>query len=346
MAYLSNTSVNGDLGVSGLTSVGSAGLKFTSGIINIFGSSNSGGTGDYSISIGSQAAATGSYSVALGCNAKASGGIAIGGSFTYPTTSIGYGSIAIGPYDTQANGDYDIAVGPVAKAGGNTNEPYGIAIGYGATASGSKGIAIGYGAMASSGIVVSYKQTKATAGSQFGGVYNSAYTGSNYLVIGSPTTNYCYKTSASSSWSTASDIRDKKDIKYLTDALGFITSINPITYVDNSRHKYSEDNDITYDEEAHLRGDKKGTRRIAGVSAQEVYNLQKEYYGTDNYGTLVNWSKHDHPDQIEFDQFTVEYERFVPYLIAALKEEHKIVSDLSKRVEELENQIKKEVENI
>ena len=28
-----------------------------------------------------------------------------------------------------------------------------------------------------------------------------------------------------------------------------------------------------------------------------------------------------------------------------LKEEHKIVSDLSKRVEELENQIKREVEN-
>ena len=76
-----------------------------------------------------------------------------------------------------------------------------------------------------------------------------------------------------------------------------------------------------------------------------MYNLQKEYYGTDNYGALVNWSKHDHPDQIEFDQYTVEYERFVPYLIAALKEEHKIVSDLSKRVEELENQIKREVEN-
>ena len=55
MAYLTNTSVNGDLGVSGLTSVGSAGLKFTSGIINIFGTSNSGGTGGNSISIGNGA---------------------------------------------------------------------------------------------------------------------------------------------------------------------------------------------------------------------------------------------------------------------------------------------------
>ena len=52
MAYLTNTSVNGDLGVSGLVSVGSAGLKFTSNIINIFGTINSGGTGSYSISIG------------------------------------------------------------------------------------------------------------------------------------------------------------------------------------------------------------------------------------------------------------------------------------------------------
>lgn len=106
--------------------------------------------------------------------------------------------------------------------------------------------------------------------------------------MGSPSTNYCYKTSAGASWSSASDIRDKTDIQSLTGGLEFLSKITPITYVENPRTRYSEDNDKTYDKEAHKLGTKKGVRRIAGVNAQETYAVQQEIYGTDNYGAVVD----------------------------------------------------------
>ena len=222
MAYLSNTSVNGDLGVSGSVSVGSAGIKFTSGIINIFGGTNSGGTGADSISIGNGAAVTNDYGVAVGCNAKASGANG---------TAIGYGA--------KANSYRSLAIGCDAKAEYN----YSIALGYDATTSTANELRLGSG----------------TSGT------------------GIKTIRACQAITI-----TASDIRDKTDITPIQSALEFINNVTPITYVRNSRLDYAYDKDNEnyedfseydfkkYDKSEHQLGTKKGSRRIAGVKAQEV----------------------------------------------------------------------------
>lgn len=240
MAYLTNTSVNGDLGVSGLVSVGSAGLKFTSGIINIFGSSNSAGTGGNSISIGSGAAATG-----------------------------------------------------------------------------AKGIAIGYGATA-------------TTGTNIGGGNETAAR----LALGWGGTTKYYGQS-SGTIATTSDERDKTDFKEITNALEFINKVKVYTYVSNNRTDYSTDGNITYDIEAHERGDKKGTRRRAGVKAQEVYALLKEIYNTDNYADIVDNSNYDNPDDEHFDRYFVRYETFIPFLIASIQEQDKKIKNLELIIDEL-----------
>lgn len=282
MAYLTNTSVNGDLGVSGLTSVGSAGLKFTSGIINIFGSSNSGGTGTHSISIGSYAAATGSYSVALG-------------------------------FKAQTSATETVAIGDEANTSGSNS----IAIGYGAGASGDKGIAIG-------------RSAKATTGTNIGAGNETAAR----LALGWGGTTRYYGQS-SGTIATTSDERDKTDFKEITNALEFINKVKVYTYVSNNRTDYSTDGNITYDIEAHERGDKKGTRRRAGVKAQEVYALLKEIYNTDNYADIVDNSNYDNPDDEHFDRYFVRYETFIPFLIASIQEQDKKIKNLELIIDEL-----------
>ena len=307
MAYLTNTSVNGDLGVSGLTSVGSAGIKFTSDKINIFGTTNSGGTGSSSISIGDGAAATGEHGVAIGYGAKASktNGVAIGGADAYSfTAASGDHSIAIGgstdSYPVQASGSYSIAIE-----------------GYKTQASGTKGIAIGYGATA-------------TTGTNIGGGNETAAR----LALGWGGTTKYYGQS-SGTIATTSDERDKTDFKEISNALEFINKVKVYTYVSNNRTDYSTDGNITYDIEAHERGDKKGTRRRAGVKAQEVYALLKEIYNTDNYADIVDNSNYDNPDDEHFDRYFVRYETFIPFLIASIQEQDKKIKKLELIIDEL-----------
>ena len=334
MAYLTNTSVNGDLGVSGLVSVGSAGLKFTSDIINIFGTENSGGTGNHSISIGDSAAATNNYGVAVGYGASASGtsGIAIGGfslTDTYKTTASGSYSIAIGPYCTQATGDYSIAVGYMAKAGGDTNKSYGIAIGYGAAAlTQNKGIAIGYGSKTSAGTVINYNGTYSN-GIRLG-YYNT--NGTNLYISWNGSSNGTISTS---------DRRDKFNIEEINidKALEFITKVKPVTYNYNYREEYLIDpdkNKLEYDEVEHQKGSKKNNRRSSGVIAQDVYSLEKEVFNDDNFAAIVDYNKYyskdDAPD--ELDRYYVRYEQFIPFLIASIKK-------LNIEIESLKNEIKK-----
>lgn len=312
MAYLSNTSINGDLGVSGLTSVGSAGLKFTSGIINIFGTGNSGGTGSNSISIGSQAAATGIYSVAIGQYASASGDISIAiGSWNdsnSKTTASGLRSIAIGACNATASGNYSVAIGDAAKATGN----FGIAIGSSANA--STGTNIGYNKSAGTGIYLGWNGGK----------------------------KYVSCSASASSWSFSSDINDKTDIEPIEHALDFINSVEPITYVDNSRSLYTEDQDMlfkSFNEEEHSKGTKKGDRRHAGVKAQQVYSELKEKYKSDNYASIVSYNKYNDPDSDEYEQYRVAYTEFIPFLIRSTQELSAIVDEQKKLIEDLQSQL-------
>ena len=241
MAYLTNTSVNGDLGVSGLVSVGSVGLKFTSGIINIFGTTNSDGTGSNSISIGSGAAATNTYGVAIGYGAKATTG-----------TNIGY------------------------------------------------------------------------AGSAGTGLYLGAQ-GSDKA--------WWYKTSrTTTAVDNTSDIRDKTDSQPLVDALGFINTLTPITFVENLRDDYIND-DGTFDEEGYLNGTKKGYRRCASFSAQDLYEKEKQYYNSDNYAKIVDYSRYNDPNNSE-DSYAIATTALIPFLVRSIQE---LTDEINKLKEEINN---------
>ena len=322
MAYLTNTSVNGDLGVSGLVSVGSAGLKFTSGIINIFGTSNSGGTGSYSISIGSGAAATNTYGVAIGCKAKASktNGVAIGGAdINSSAIASGVHSIAIGGssngYAINASGANSIAIG-----------------GWRTQASGAKGVAIGYGAMTSAGTVINYNGTYSN-GIRLG-YYNT--NGTNYYISWSGSSNGTISTS---------DRRDKFNIEEINidKALEFITKIKPVTYNYNYREEYLTDpdkkNTLENDEVEHQKGTKKNNRRSSGVIAQDVYSLEKEVFNDDNFAAIVDYNKYyskdDAPD--ELDRYYVRYEQFIPFLIASIKKLNIEIESLKNEIEKIKN---------
>lgn len=314
-------------------------------------------SGTYSIALGMYAAAYKEKSIAIGYRASATGNasgydsVVIGPSAKSYTTNTGdstyysnLGNTVIGSYMTATGwGNVVVGVGAtgaLTTVSGTCNiviarPSYTLASSTGTSVvRGSNGILIGSGSISGTS-AVAVRQTSnniACYGTYLGGAFNSSHTGASYLVLGA-NKNYCYKTSAGASWTSASDIRDKTDIQSLTGGLEFISKITPITYVDNARTKYSEDGDITYNEDEHQKGTKKGTRRIAGVSAQETYSAQQEIYGTDNYGAVVDWSRHDHPDELEFDRYWVQYERFIPYLIDAVK-------TLNQKVCDLENEIK------
>ena len=328
-----------------------------------------------SIAMGSHPTASGVYSIAIGMYAKAykDQSIVMGYQASATGTRDGNSSIVIGPsavsYATNtADPSYQVemgntVIGRKASVSGFANVVVGVGDGTrhvsvsgtgnvviaipqqalesltGNTLVRSNGgILIGRGSISGSAILIRNNSSAYVEyGAYLGGIGKSSYTGSSYLVLGSPSTNYCYKTSAGSSWTSASDIRDKTDIQSLTGGLEFLSKITPITYVENPRTRYSEDNDKTYDKEAHKLGTKKGVRRIAGVNAQETYAVQQEIYGTDNYGAVVDWSRHDHPDEEEFDRYWVQYERFVPYLIDAVKTLNKKVCELEKEIENLKS---------
>ena len=168
--------------------------------------------------------------------------------------------------------------------------------------------------------------------------------------------------------STTSDERDKTDITVIDNgkALEFITQIDPIQYVDNDRNKYllrekkidEETGEETYDDdgannqvymrygmceydrEAHARGDKKGERKRIGVKAQQIQQLLSDIFGSDNYANIVNDDHYDlradgNEPPVE-NHLTVTYERIIPFLIGAIKEQQKQIAELKERLSALE----------
>ena len=348
MAYLSNTSVNGDLGVSGLTSVGSAGLKFTSGIINIFGSSNSGGTGNKSISIGSNAAATGENGIAIGYNAYSSklNSIAIGShsDSSSRVTASETCSIAIGSYNTKAAGSYSIALG----YGSQTSATETVAIGDTAITSGENSIAIGYGAKATEYCSVAIGRAATSVAASTMVLGNSSYTSTIRLLSSSGTV-------------VTSDARDKINIEPLKDSLGFINSLRPVTYNLNDRTSYAiNDDEIDkendeykkylieknnfnleipyYNKEEYKNGTKAHERNLVGLVAQDVVDSVLEYYGSEDYVNLVNRDSYNSGRDINssndssYDKLYMNYTSFIPILIKAIQEQEEKIKSLEDKI--------------
>lgn len=164
------------------------------------------------------------------------------------------------------------------------------------------------------------------------------------LYLGAGYTGFTYMNAAGSSWASASDIRDKTDIQTIDHALDFIKKLKPITYVMNDRERYlirdEDDNPILdengkqqYDVEAHKRGDKKKHRRFAGLSAQDTYQAMLDCYNNDtNYAQIVDNNKFDHPDDEYLEQYSMSYERLVPFLIKAVQEQQAQIDALKIKI--------------
>jgi uncharacterized protein YneR len=239
----------------------------------------------YTVAIGSSASATDPYGVSIGYNAMnvSRGGIAIGAlSKAY---SAGYSfNIALG-YNANAGytngGTYNTAIGPNAKAYGNTSISIGssttagnsestsdhaIAIGPTATASGNRSISIGRLAAGNGdySIAVGYDTDAGPACTVIGAnaSISSSYSnstalgatstvdGSNQIRLGDSfiTDLKCYDTSISS----PSDIRDKADIADLPSVLNFLKDIDLITYVKNERSWYIKNIEDMSEEELEI----------------------------------------------------------------------------------------------
>ena len=223
-----------------------------------------------------------------------------------------------------------------------------IAIGYESHATGSQGIAIGELANANyqSSIAIGYN-TNGPADASYTRIGCGSYTSTGRaLLLGNGMSAYTYMNSAGSSWSSASDIRDKTDIKEIDSALDFINSLKPITYVMNNREDYlykdkegkpllNSEGKQYYDEESHRRGDKKHSRRFAGLSAQDTYQKMVEFYKDDNYADIVDINKYDNPNDEYLEQYSMQYERLVPFLIKAIQEQQEQIDELKKEIAEL-----------
>lgn len=217
----------------------------------------------------------------------------------------------------------------------NSNADYCVALGSGCVTNYKKSIKIGnaYGSTPNNQSV-----TQIGAGN-----YSSS---GRALYLGAGDSGFTYMNSAGSSWSSASDIRDKTDIQNIDHALDFIKKLKPITYVMNEREKYlikdEEDNPILdengkqqYDIEAHKRGDKKKHRRFAGLSAQDTYQAMLDCYNNDtNYAQIVDNNKFDHPDDEYLEQYSMSYERLVPFLIKAVQEQQEQIDKLKSKLGE------------
>ncbi len=232
-----------------------------------------------------------------------------------------------------SNQNYSLAIAGSNTLNATATATYGIAIGSGAAAKYTKTIKIGIGLTPTDQSVTQI------------GV--SGYTSSGRaLYLGAGGNGYTYMNAAGSSWTSASDIRDKTDIQDIDHALDFIKKLKPITYVMNDRERYlikdEQDNPILdengkqqYDVEAHKRGDKKKHRRFAGLSAQDTYQAMLDCYDNDtNYAQIVDNNKFDHPDDEYLEQYSMSYERLVPFLIKAVQEQQEQIEQLKSRLGE------------
>lgn len=245
-------------------------------------------------------------------------------------------------YANTAN--YAVALGNRSNAGGYGSTALG---GY-ATASGVSSTALGYYATASG--------SESTALGHYAATSNA-----NSIQLGN--SSYLSRITAKVGITVTSGERDKTDVTEIANgATEFLKKVKAVTFVYNQRELYrpkepeKDENGepiiedgidyltkadhenlakygfCRYDEVAHKAGNLKGTRRRAGVLAQQVQKAMEEVYGSSSYANLVDDNLFDFEDVPEGIESTLalNYDGFIPFLIKAFQELENRVTTLEK----------------
>ena len=152
----------------------------------------------------------------------------------------------------------------------------------------------------------------------------SITTASNIIVLGDENITNAHIQVA---FTVASDERDKTDFNNLDLGLDFVIKLNPVTYKWDKRIKYVAEKDRETIDLNTIKHD--GTHKEdwldVGFKAQEVEALEKAsgYDKDTNTNLLVTLTE-------DGKQYGLQYEKFVPILVNAIKE-------LTAKVEALEN---------
>ncbi len=247
----------------------------------------------------------------------------------------GYGPIAIGANAVAA--DFSgVALGLQSSASGGLS----VAIGRnaGVDASGGSAVALGSGASADHEYSVAIGATAVT-------------TAADQIQLGGSDNSYVYYYGT---LSQRSDERDKADLQDFDDekSLQFVTSLRTFSYVRNPRgsYEYPEEEQPgaralrrkyglgPYDKAAHAAGGKKGSRRRAGVSAQDICACMEEGFGNTDCANLVCDSLYDRrqageeiPAGVE-SQLEVSYVSLIPFLISAMRAQQQRIRALEERL--------------
>ena len=249
--------------------------------------------------------ATDAYNVAVGFNA--------GAAVTTGTYNTVLGGLAA---DSLTTGSFNVAVGADALGGSSAtsaedNTCVGYAAGFDIT-TGDNNTLIGHdaGRTGSPGGIVS--------------------TNSNVLVLGDENIAQAF---TQVSITISSDQRDKTDFVDLGLGLDFVKSLEPVTYYWDKRSKYGDKYADDYDLDAQTPG---GTHKEdwmdIGFKAQAVRDLEEAagYTAAAKKNLTVSLSN-------DGKQYGLRYEKFIPILVKAIKDQDAIITSLTARVAALES---------
>jgi len=131
----------------------------------------------------------------------------------------------------------------------------------------------------------------------------------------------------------ASDERDKTDFVDLNLGLDFVKSLEPVTYYWDKRSKYGDKYADDYDLGAQTPdGTHKEDWMDVGFKAQSVRDLEEAagYTAAAKKNLTVSLSE-------DGKQYGLQYEKFIPILVKAIKDQDAIITSLTARIEALES---------
>jgi hypothetical protein len=329
-----------DASISGLTVGKGGGAQSTSTAFG-YQALNATNTGSGEVAIGYEslkANTSGNFNIGIGyrtllVNTTGGSNIAIGNASLTANTTASYNT-GVGDSTLSANttGSNNVALGKDALKS-NTTASNNTAVGYQAltaNTTAAKNIAVGWSAGLScttgtlntflgaetgttlttgtNNIIVGYGAdvTEAGAGNQITMAYNCVGAGNNYVTFGKSGNIVYNQFTVNASWTRASDVRLKKDIKNDTLGLDFICKLRPVTY------KWKPSNEVPQELTRHHNAENQMDLDAVmnGFIAQEVKQALDEC-GSPVFG---GWGELDDGSQ------NISREMFIMPLINAIKE--------------------------